>query len=342
MNNVIKSIHVGVAGRGGWPISLATADASWQPVALVDVSAHALENARKVTGLGEESSFGTLEAALEKVDADAVIVCTPTVFHAPVAEVAFAAGLHVLVEKGMTTSLAKAKELVNMAVEKELAFCVAQNYRFQPIQETMKKILDEETYGKPAILDLVHHRHRPNPRTLNYKDAMVWDMSCHHFDNLVFWLGNVKSAIARTYNTPWSKYEHDAGVSAVLEFECGVIGNYCLTHCAQNGFYHLLIQTDAGTLRAYDVQGIQFQAAGGGQSESVELFSVPQSEQSVLNAFRDYILEGKEPGISGRNNLNTLAVCQAVCDAAEEGKPIYVSELLGYMRIIKLRRFEVS
>ena len=328
MQDVIKSIHVGVGGRGGWPISLATADASWQPVALVDVSAGSLANARKVTGLSEEKCFDKLEAALATVDADAAIVCTPTAFHAPVAEVAFAAGLHVLVEKGMTTSLATAKELVNMAEEKELAFCVAQNYRFQPIQQTMKKILAEGTYGKPAILDLVHHRHRPNPRTLNYKNAMVWDMSCHHFDNLVFWLGAVKSAIARTYNPPWSKYEHDAGVSAVLEFACGVIGDYCLTHCAQNGLYHLLIQTDEGTLRAYDVSGIQFQPAGGGPTEAVELLKTPQSEQGVLNAFRDYILEGEEPGISGRNNLNTLAICQAVCDAAEKGETVMLSELL--------------
>ena len=126
-----------------------------------------------------------------------------------------------------------------------------------------------------------------------------------------------------------SKYEYDSGVSAVLEFECGVIGNYCLTHCAQNGFYHLLIQTDEGTLRAYDVSGIQFQPTGGGEIESVELLSVPQSEQGVLNALRDYILKGEEPGISGRNNLNTLAVCQAVCDAAEKGEPVYVSDLLS-------------
>ena len=87
------------------------------------------------------------------------------------------------------------------------------------------------------------------------------------------------------------------------------------------------MQTDAGTLRAYDVSGIEFQPIGK-ERQSIQLLSVPSSEQSVLNAFRDYIRQGIEPGISGRNNLNVMALCQAVCDSAEKGEPVNVAELL--------------
>lgn len=324
----IKSIHVGVGGRGAWPIDVATADENWQPVALVDINEGFLQKARERTGLDESVCFSSLEEAVQQVEADAAIICTPTATHAPFARMGFAAGLAVLVEKGMTTDLEKAKNLVKEVEERGLAFCVAQNYRFQSIQQTMKHHLNSETYGKPAIVDLFHHRYRPNPRTLNYPNAMVWDMGCHHFDNLIFWLGNAKTAIAQTYNTPWSKYEYDSGVTAIMEFENGVICNYCLTHCAQNSFYHLLMQTDTGTLRAYDVSDIEFQPIGSGERQSVQLLSVPRSEQSVLDAFRDYIRRGIEPGISGRNNLNVMALCQAVCDSAEKGRPINVAELL--------------
>jgi predicted dehydrogenase len=191
----------------------------------------------------------------------------------------------------------------------------------------MKHHLDAGTYGKPAIIDLFHHRYRPNPRTLNYPNAMVWDMSCHHFDNLIFWLGKAKTVIAHTYNPPWSKYAYDSGVTAIIEFENNIICNYCLTHCAQNNFYRLLMQTEVGTLRAYDVSGIEFQPISK-ESQSVKLLSVSRSEQSVLNAFRDYIRHGIEPGISGRNNLNVMALCQAVCDSAEKREPINVAQLL--------------
>ncbi|MBC8228654.1 Gfo/Idh/MocA family oxidoreductase [bacterium] len=323
----IKSIHVGVGGRGVWPIDLAADDENWQPVALVDINEEFLRRARERTGLDKSACFSSLEEAARQVEADAAIICTPTVMHAPFAQIGFAAGLAVLVEKGMTTDLGKAKNLVKEAEERGLAFCVAQNYRFQSVEQTVKHHLDDQMYGKPAIVDLFHHRYRPNPRTLNYPNAMVWDMSCHHFDNLIFWLGKAKTVIARTYNPPWSRYEYDSGVTAIIEFESSIICNYCLTHCAQNGFYHLLMQTDAGTLRAYDVSGIEFQPIGK-ERQSIQLLSVPSSEQSVLNAFRDYIRQGIEPGISGRNNLNVMALCQAVCVSAEKGKPVTVAELL--------------
>jgi hypothetical protein len=47
----------------------------------------------------------------------------------------------------------------------------------------------------------------------------------------------------------------------------------------------------------------------------------------VLNALKDYIREGIEPGISGRNNLQTLALCQATCDAATTNAPVTVTDL---------------
>ena len=327
-NEPLRSIHIGTGGRGVWPIEIVTADENWQPVALVDVNEAFLERAREKTGLDESACFSSLAEAAKAVEADVALICTPTETHAPFARMGFEAGLHVLVEKGMTTSLDLAKELVKEADENGVKFCVAQNYRYQPIQQTMKKILDEETYGTPAIIDLIHHRYRPNPHTLNYLDAMIWDMSCHHFDNLSFWFGPVQTVIARTFNTPWSKYDYDSGVYAIFEYENEAVCNYGLTHCAQNNLYHLLIQTDKGTLRAYDVNGIEFQPTGGGERETIELVSLPRSEQLVINALRDYIREGIEPGISGRNNLQTLALCQATGDAASLNAPVKVADLL--------------
>ena len=85
---------------------------------------------------------------------------------------------------------------------------------------------------------------------------------------------------------------------------------------------------DEGTLRAYDVEGIEFQPTGAGEAETIEPLSLPRSEQLVLDALREYICDGVEPGISGRNNLQTLALCQATCDAASAGTIVRVADLL--------------
>lgn len=324
----LRSIHVGTGGRGTWPIDVVTADPNWKPVALVDVDETFLETAREKTGLTQSACFSSLKEAAQVVEADAALICTPTETHAPFARMGFDAGLHVLVEKGMTTDFALAKQLVKDAEEGGVRFCVAQNYRYQPLQQTIKQILDEGTCGVPAIVDLIHHRYRPAPRTLNYLNAMIWDMSCHHFDNLNFWFGPVKTVTARTFNTPWSQYPYDSGVYAILEYENGMVCNYGLTHCAQNSSYHLRMQMEGGSLRAYDVEGIELQPIGGGETKTIEPLSLPRSEQLVLDALRDYIREGVEPGISGKNNLHTLALCQATCDAASTGAAVSLTNLL--------------
>ena len=324
----LRSIHVGTGGRGVWPIDVVTADPNWEPVALVDVNETFLQNAREKTGLEESACFSSLEDAAEAVNADAALICTPTETHAPFARMGFEAGLHVLVEKGMTTDLALAKQLVKEGEESGVRFCVAQNYRYQPLQQTIKEILNEGACGAPAIVDLIHHRYRPNPRTLNYLNAMIWDMSCHHFDNLNFWFGPVKTVTARTFNTSWSQYPYDSGVYAILEYASGMVCNYGLTHCAQNSSYHLRMHMDGGTLRAYDVEGIEFQPTGDGQPKTIEPLSLPRSEQLVLNAVSEYIRDGVEPGISGRNNLQTLALCQATCDAASTSATVQMADLL--------------
>ena len=148
---------------------------------------------------------------------DAVIICTPTAFHAPLARLAFDAGKHVLVEKGMTTNWQDAVGLVAEADRAGVKFCVSQNYRYRPEVLTLKSAIESGDHGTPHLIDLVHHRFRPTPRTLDYPFAMVWDMSVHHLDNLVFCFGPVAEATARSFTAPWSQYSHDAGISGGAE-----------------------------------------------------------------------------------------------------------------------------
>src|SRR5207248_2183334 len=112
--------------------------------------------------------------------------------------------------------------------------------------------------GDVRIVDYVHHRYRPDPRTLNYPYALVWDMGCHHVDSLSCWLGPAKRVTARSWNTPWSKYQHDANIAAIIEYESGAVCNYVLTHTATFNEWRVILQGERGALRTYDVDGVQF------------------------------------------------------------------------------------
>src|SRR5439155_3588190 len=156
---------------------------------------------------------------------------------------------HVLVEKGMTLDWAEANALVAEAALAGVRFCVSQNYRYTTETLTLRQLIAGGEYGTPHLIDLINHRYRPEPRTLDYPFAMVWDMGCHHFDNLVSLFGPVARATAVSHNAPWSAYEHDAGVSATLEFRSGVVCTYELTHQATVSDYRFLVQTERGGLR---------------------------------------------------------------------------------------------
>lgn len=333
---ILRTIHVGVGARGAWPVEVMGADPKFRPVALVDLNRDFLLSAQKQLRLPDTALFDDLPAALSAVEADAVVICTPTITHAPFARLAFAQGKHVLVEKGMTMDWEEAKALVREAEQSGVKFCVAQNYRYFTNMATIKRLLDAVTHphhpGTVEIVDFIHHRYRPEPRTLNYPYAMVWDMSCHHVDLLAYWLGEARRVTALSYNTSWSEYAHDANIAALVEYASGAVCHYALTHTATISDWRIILQGKRGSLRAADVPGVQFYPRPIGQLGSSEPLpcdevSLPRSEQGVADDFYRFIAEGIEPGISGRNNLQTLAVCEMLVRSARERRPVERAEL---------------
>ena len=330
----LRTILVGVGGRGRWPVELLSDDPRFAPVALVDVVPEHLAWARERSGLPESACFQDLDTALRQTDATAVIICTPTRTHARFIRSAVRAGRHVLVEKGMTLDWNEARLLVHEARAAGVCFCVSQNYRYSAEVRTLQQALTSGRYGTPYLIDLIHHRHRPEPRTLDYPGAMVWDMACHHFDNLVFLFGPVARATAVTYNAPWSAYPYDAGVSAVLEFASGPVCTFVLTHQATVSSYRWVLQSERGALQTtaggsweWVPRGEVRQFAPAGPPEPVPSAPPFRSEQGVLDDWYRYIREGVEPGISGRQNLETLATCEMVLRSAALRRAVERTEL---------------
>jgi predicted dehydrogenase len=319
----VRVVHVGVGGRGRWPVEVLSDDPRFQPVALVDVLPDNLAWARQRSGLPESACFGDVAEALQQVAADALVIATPTRTHSRFCRTGFAAAKHVLVEKGMTLDWGEAQALVREADLAAVAFCVSQNYRYQSQVATLQQAMASGCYGAPHLIDLICHRHRPEPRTLDYPGAMVWDMGCHHFDNLVSLFGPVAEATAVTHNAPWSAYKDDAGITALLQFASGPVCTYELTHQATISEYRWLVQSEAGALRVVGngnwqwlPRGEHRQFAQQGASEDLPAVHMPRSEQGVVDDWYAYMTDGKEPGISGRNNLETLAVCEMTLRAA--------------------------
>jgi predicted dehydrogenase len=116
-------------------------------------------------GLGPEDNAEKLKAEL-KIDnasydlqellADpavvAVHVCTPNVLHFPIAKAALLAGKHVLCEKPLATSIAQARELVELARSRKLRNCTFHNLRFYPMIQQARRMCEAGDLGDILIV----------------------------------------------------------------------------------------------------------------------------------------------------------------------------------------------
>jgi predicted dehydrogenase len=333
---LLRVLHVGVANRGEWPLRLCNASTGFAPSALCDVSDEALAKAREFTGLSESACFTDFDRALEESDVDCAIVCAPTVLHVPLAKKCVARGVPVLVEKGMAPDWNDACDLVRAARDASAVVAVAQNYRYNSMERTVWRAINDPEHpayvGEVHVLTYAQHRVRPVPRTLTYPFASVWDMSCHHFDNMLHWLGPVREMTAHGWRASWSAYEHDNNTSAHVAFERGTRAHYVHTHDAARSSLEIQVHGGRGALVVRDDGGgITFNERPLEQFGTRPISDVepePASgEADLLRDFYRYVTQGIEPGISARNNLETMAACEMMVRSITLGRTVRRAEL---------------
>lgn len=99
-------------------------------------------------GLEPSRSYATYEGMAEAEAAlppteriEAVSIVTPNHLHHPAALAFLRAGIHVICDKPLATTLADAEELCRVAAERDLVFCVTHNYSGYPmVKEAAERI----------------------------------------------------------------------------------------------------------------------------------------------------------------------------------------------------------
>ena len=146
----LRCIFVGVHNRGLQMLELFTHDSRFLPVALVDVSVDVCREITAVNGWGDLPGFDSLAPAVAQVEADAVVISTPSAFHGAYTRQALEAGLHVYVATPFTTDLEDAIALVELAADRRLAIVVDQQQKYGVTERTLTGWTREKR--KPACV----------------------------------------------------------------------------------------------------------------------------------------------------------------------------------------------
>jgi predicted dehydrogenase len=328
-----RIIQVGVGGMGlGWTDRIAESD-KWEAAAYVDVNRKGLMFAAERHGLSKSRCFTDLDAALSQVDADALLDVTPQQFRRGVCEKALKRGLDVMSEKPLADSLRNAKAIVACARKCRRTYMVAQNYRYQAVVQTVKRLIGQGRIGDIGYAGVSFHK---GPHFGGFREEMAYplvlDMSIHHFDLMrCLFDADVKSVEATSVSAPWNWNKGDATVMAQLEMDNGVAVNYLASWVAsgwETGWNaDWRFEGSKGVL-LWKSDEVSYSNAPG-KKRRVPPIKWPKTHQAyLLEAFARALDSGEEPETSGRRNLNSLATTYAVVRAVQERQRITVGNLL--------------
>jgi|EP01044_Picomonas_judraskeda_P012805 predicted dehydrogenase len=232
----LRLIHVGVGGRGTWPVALIAAGQAggspqFESAALVDINPAALAAAREVSGLGENACFSSLSAALGAVESDAVMIVTSPGSHTALCMEAVRAKKHLLVEKPFTKSLAEAVQIMGAADAAGIKVMVCQNDRFRSGADTLVALTSSGSLGQPYFGLLTRFGNRPNVKHSGEDaHAYLWERGIHDLDTICHMFGSRPCRIfCDSFNPPWSPYRGGSGVNGWIEFESGARCSLLLT-----------------------------------------------------------------------------------------------------------------
>jgi predicted dehydrogenase len=118
------------------------------------IASRTLEKAQQTAEiLNIPHAYGSYEELLADSEIEAVYIPLINSLHYPFAKKALEAGKHVLVEKPFVLHRSEAEELAALADEKNLFITETVKTPFLPVFAQLKKIIDEEKYGRVQFME---------------------------------------------------------------------------------------------------------------------------------------------------------------------------------------------
>jgi hypothetical protein len=130
-----------------------------------------------------------------------------------------------------------------------------------------------------------------------------------------------------SFNPNWSPYRGGGGAYGWVEFEGGATCGYMCTFAAHMGGSSFRLDLEGGCLEQ-TAEGLTLKRPGSQAAELLPLDQGPEPSQILLDGFRDYVEKNAEPEFSGRRNLTTVAMVEAMGVASDEGRIIEFEEYL--------------
>ncbi len=261
----------------------------------------------------------------------------------------------ILAQKPLAMSYRAAKECVDRCAQAGITLAVNQNMRYDQSVRALKDLLQRGWLGEP-VLGTIEMRAIPHwmPWSQGLHSLSTFVMSIHHLDTFRYWFGTPDRVLASSRPDPRTRFPHRDGINLyILEYDNGCRASAwddVWTGPAREG-------SESDIAIRWRVEGTEGLARG-----TIGWPSYPARTPSTLDfttlrqpgywlqprwpevwfpdAFAGTMAQllcaledGAEPEISGRDNLETVALCEAVYAAAQEHRVARVREFQSELPI---------
>ncbi len=227
----IKVGVIGVGHLGALHAKMFSEISSAELVGIFDANHERACNIAKEFGTRAANSLAELLPSVQ-----AVSIATPTSSHFEVARAAIEAGLHVFIEKPITTTPEEAQALIDLAIEKKVKIQVGHIERFNPALLALEKY-----HIEPMFIES-HRLAQFNPRGTDV--AVVLDLMIHDIDIIA---SLVRSPVAKIEANGIGVVTESIDIAnARIQFTNGCVANLTASRISQKKMRKMrLFQRDA-------------------------------------------------------------------------------------------------
>ncbi len=256
----------------------------------------------------------------------------------------------ILAQKPLALSVQDARDCVERCAKAGILLAVNQNMRYDQSIRALKDILRRGWLGEP-VLGTIEMRAIPHwmPWSEKLPSLATFVMSIHHLDTFRYWFGTPERVLASTRPDPRTRFPHSDGINLyILEYDNG-----CRATSWDDVWTGPVREGSQGDIYIrWRVEGTEGLARGTigwpsypAKSPSTLDFTTkkqpgywlqprwpevwfPDAFVGTMSQLLCALEDGKEPEISGKDNVETIALCAAVFAAAKEHRVVTMKEFL--------------
>ena len=304
-------------------------------------------------------AFDSLPRLLSQSGAEALTICTPHPLHELPCVEAAKAGVHVLVEKPMASSLAACDAMLQAANKSGIKLgIVSQRRLFEPVQR-MKVAIEAGKIGRPILgtfsmfswRDEAYYRSDPwRGKWETEGGGVLVNQSPHQLDLLQWFMGPIEEISGYWANLNHPYIEVDDTALAMIRFKSGGLGSIVTSLSQKPGIYTKVhihgsngasvgVETDSGatfvagmtsivqpplndlwTIPGEENRLAEFQAEDRARFQTIDATTHYHALQ--IQDFLRAIRENRPPLVTGEEGRIVVEMFTAIYRSNELGRPV--------------------